>query len=348
LQWLLPALILSAALVAPAAPVRAGDAPAPGKAWTFSLYFENDLFSGTDRNYTNGVKLSWVSPDLSSYRKGAGLPDWAVPWVRRLPFVNTPGLQRNVALSLGQSMYTPEDTDRATLVRDDRPYAGWTYGGIAFHSKNESRLDTIEIQAGIVGPHAYAEETQRLVHELRGIDVPAGWDHQLDNEPGLVLIYERKIRVLDLRRAGGPGLDAITHLGAALGNVSTYANTGFELRAGWNLPSDFGDALIRPAGDTNAPVSARDPRLRGRRGLSLYAFGAASGRAVLHDVFLDGNTFTDSHSVDKEPLVGDLCAGVCLVYGRFKVSYAQVLRTREFERQDEHHTFGSVTLSMSF
>ncbi len=342
------AAILCALLLVIPVPAAAGDGPAPGKAWTFSFYFENDLFSGTDRNYTNGVKLSWVSPDLSSYREGGGLPEWAVPWVLKLPFINTPGLQRNVALSLGQSMYTPEDTARRTLIRDDRPYAGWTYGGIAFHSKNESRLDTIEIQAGIVGPHSYAEETQRLVHELRGIDVPAGWDHQLEDEPGLVLICERKNRVLDKRRPGGLGVDAITHLGAALGNVSTYANAGLEIRTGWNLPADFGDALIRPAGDTNAPVSARDPRLLQRGGFSLYAFGAVSGRLVLHDIFLDGNTFTGSHSVDKEALVADLCAGLCLVYGRFKVSYAQVLRTREFERQGEHHTFGSVTLSVSY
>ena len=26
--------------------------------WTQSIYFENDLFAGTDQNYTNGVKLS--------------------------------------------------------------------------------------------------------------------------------------------------------------------------------------------------------------------------------------------------------------------------------------------------
>ncbi len=342
------AALLSAALLACPAAGRADDASVPGKAWTFSLFFENDLFAGTDRNYTNGVKLSWTSPDLSSYRDSEELPDWALPWIRKLPFINTPGLQRNIALSLGQSMYTPHDTESARLVEDDRPYAGWTYGGIAFHSKDASRLDTIEIQAGMVGPTSYAEEIQRLVHELRGIDVPAGWDNQLHNEPGLELIYERKCRVLSKGRPGGPGADAITHLGAALGNISTYANAGLEIRAGWNLPADFGDALIRPAGDTNAPVSASDPRLLEKRAFSLYGFGAVSGRAVLHDVFLDGNTFTDSHSVDKEPLVADLSCGVCLVWGRFKISYAQVIRTREFERQEEHHAFGSVTLSVSY
>jgi hypothetical protein len=344
----LTALFLLGPLFGAVSPASAGDPQTPRTPWTFTFHFENDLFSGTDRNYTNGVKLSLTSPDLRSYREGGSLPEWALPWVKRLPFINAPGLHRNIALSLGQHMYTPEDTDRATLIRDDRPYAGWTYGAIAFHSKGESRLDTIEIQAGIVGPHSYAEETQRLVHELRGIDVPAGWDNQLEDEPGLVFIYERKNRVLDRRRPAGPGVDAITHLGAALGNVFTYANAGLQLRAGWNLPADFGTALIRPAGHTGAPVSARGRRIRRKGAFSLYAFGAVSGRAVLHNIFLDGNTFTDSHSVDKEPLVADLSAGLSLVYGRYKVSYAQVLRTREFERQDERHTFGSITLSVSY
>lgn len=341
-------VVLLAGLFGCIAAATAGEAPSPGEAWTFSLYFENDLFGGTDHNYTNGVKLSGISPDLSGYRESEEIPRWALPWIQKLPFINTPGLQRNLGLSIGQSMYTPQDTSRSSLVRDDRPYAGWTYLGVAFHSKDTSRLDTLEFQAGIVGPSSCADETQRMVHRLRGLEVPSGWDHQLHNEPGLALVYERKCRVLDKRRIGGPGLDAITHLGAALGNVSTYANAGIELRAGWNLPADFGDALIRPAGDTNAPVSARDPRLSGQDGFSLYAFGAISGRAVLHDIFLDGNTFKNSHSVDKEPLVADLSAGVCLVFGRFKLSYAQVIRTREFERQEKHHKFGSVTLSVSF
>jgi hypothetical protein len=79
---------------------------------TFSLYFENDFFGGTDRYYTNGVKLSWISPDLSDYAESDRLPGWSLPYIRRMPFINEPGFARNIALSLGQNIYTPRDKSR--------------------------------------------------------------------------------------------------------------------------------------------------------------------------------------------------------------------------------------------
>ena len=318
------------------------------KSGTFSFYFENDLFADTDQGYTNGVKLSWVSPDLTGYAQSDKLPEWTLPYIRRLPFINEPGLQRNIALCMGQNIYTPENISREDLIEDDRPYAGWAYFGIAFHSKDERRLDTIEIQFGMVGPASFAEQTQKFVHRLRDIQRPNGWDNQLKNEPGLAFIYERKLRLFQGGVNVGPGYDVIGHLGGTLGNVFTYANVGMEARAGWNIPTDFGDAIIRPAGDTNAPSSPRDPRLSRKYAFSLYAFSAVSGRAVLRDIFLDGNTFTDSHSVDKKYFIADFCAGVSLIIYRFKLSYAHVFRTKEFDSQKGNHSFGSITLSFSW
>lgn len=323
----------------------ADQAEAQEKSWTFSFYFENDLFADTDHNYTNGVKLTWISYDLTSYAESGKLPDWSLPYIHRLPFINEPGLQRNIALSIGQNMYTPQDISRQDLIDDDRPYAGWAYFGIAFHSKNDRHLDTMEVQLGIVGPASFAEETQSLVHELRGSQRPNGWDNQIKNEPGLSIVYERKLRLFQAGSCNDLGFDAITHLGGTLGNVYTYANTGMEVRAGLNIPTDFGDALIRPAGDTNAPVNARDTRLSEKNGFGLYVFSSVSGRVVLRDIFLDGNTFTDSHSVDKKYFVADVAAGVSLVIHHFKLSYAQVLRTKEFKGQQENHSFGSITIS---
>jgi lipid A 3-O-deacylase len=50
------------------------------KLGTFSLYFENDLFADTDQGYTNGIKLSWISPDLAGYAESGKLPDWSLPY----------------------------------------------------------------------------------------------------------------------------------------------------------------------------------------------------------------------------------------------------------------------------
>jgi hypothetical protein len=325
------------------------DHHAPDKSWTFTFRLENDLFAGTDRHYTNGIKLSWISPDLTRFRDSDQLPDWGKQIVNRLPYSQMEGLQRNIVFSIGQNMYTPADIEARELLRNDRPYAGWLYGSAAFHNKDYRHLDTFEVQAGFVGPVSLAEETQDLIHDLRGIDKANGWDNQIKNEPGLNLIYEHKDRILTPVTLSGFGFDAITHYGGALGNVFTYANAGLEMRLGWNLPTDFGTSLLRPGGETNAPADTQDPRFQEiGHGFSLHAFAAVSGRMVFHDIFLDGNTFRDSHSVDKEFLVGDLVYGISLIVDSVKVSYAQVLRTREFEGQDSGQNFGSISISYTY
>lgn len=321
----------------------------PEDSWTFTFRFENDLFGNTDRNYTNGVKFSWISPDLEWFRDSEALPEWGKRIIRKLPFSLEEGLQRNIAFSVGQMMFTPDNIQSRELIPDDRPYAGWLFMSAAFHNKDYRHLDTIEVQAGVVGDWSFAEETQDLVHDLRGIDSARGWDNQLENEPGLAIIYEHKDRVIRPGTFFGLGFDAITHYGGTVGNVYTYANAGIEFRFGWNLPTDFGTSLIRPGGDTNAPSDTQDPRYRRtRESLSLHAFAAASGRLVFRDIFLDGNTFHDSHSVDRKLLVGDFILGVSLIVERFKLSYAQVLRTREFEGQPSGHNFGSVSISYTY
>ena len=315
---------------------------------TFSVYFENDMFSGTDQHYTNGVKLSWISPDLTDYAKTDRLPKWSLSVIQHLPFINEPGLQRNVVLSVGQNMYTPSDIKHEALIEDDRPYAGWTYAGIGLHSKNQRRLDSMEIQAGIIGPDSFAEETQQWVHELRGLQRPNGWDNQVKNELGLAVVYERKWRFFSSDTLDTTGWDLIPHLGAALGNVYTYANAGVEARWGWNIPRDFGISLIRPAGESNAPVDSDDLRISLRRSFSLYVFIMADGRAVLRNIFLDGNTFAGSHDIDKTYFVTDLGAGAGLMLDRFKLCYTQVVRTKEFKKQKKNQVFGSITFSFTY
>ncbi len=329
-------------------PGRLSAQDAYDNSWTFSVHFENDLFADTDQNYTSGVKFSWVSPDLTRYRDDKQLPEWIYPYIEALPFINEPDRERNIVISLGQSIYTPQDTERTDLITGDRPYAGWLYLGLGFHSKTKIQLDTMEIQLGVVGELSLAKQAQILVHKLRDISTPKGWQHQLETEPGLNLIYERNWRHELAGGDRGLGFDVVTHAGAALGSVYTYANLGFEVRAGWNLPQDFGTSTIRPGGDTNDPVTKSDPRRATDTSFGFHLFTFADGRAVARDIFLDGNTFSDSHSVDKENFVGDFAIGAALIYRRFKLSFAKVFRSREFVGQPSNHRFGSITLSYTF
>ena len=335
-------IILLAALLLPASVLAEADQHNP---WAQSIFFENDLFDGTDSNYTNGVKYSLISPDLSPHAKQGLMPRKVLELIHKIPYLRDSGPEysHRAEFSFGQNMYTPSDTDRTDLVSDDRPYAGWSYVGLAYHRRTEfvqhlDFLDSVELQLGIVGPQAYAKETQDLVHDLRGIDRAEGWDNQLKNEPGLVVAFERKwLFYPDV--TGALAADAIVHAGGAVGNVATYLNSGLEIRYGLNLPRSFGVSLIRPAGSTLFKP-ARKP--------SVYLFGAVDGRYVVRDIFLDGNTFTDSHSIDKKDWVADLAAGVTFSYGNLMLTYTHVTRTREFDGQDDVHHFGSMTLSFFY
>nr|WP_246394640.1 lipid A-modifier LpxR family protein [Microbulbifer rhizosphaerae] len=66
--------------------------------------------------------------------------------------------------------------------------------------------------------------------------------------------------------------------------------------------------------------------------------------AVFHDITLDGNTWKDSHSVQRNPLVADLGVGVAASYGKWKFAFARYLRSREFEEQAELPQLGSLAV----
>ncbi|WP_246480313.1 lipid A deacylase LpxR family protein [Motiliproteus sediminis] len=323
--------------------------------WVGNLYFENDLFEETDQNYTNGIRVSLISPVLASFTDDPQLAPWIIALNKAMRGV-LPGdegnclQERRLVFSIGQSIYTPEDINATEVVSDQRPYAGWLYTGVAYNLRRDNRLDTLGLNLGMVGPAALGQETQDFIHELRGFAKFQGWDNQLDNEPGLQLIWEQKRKWGNTRAFGGWGSDLILHGGGSLGNVATYLNAGGEVRLGWNIPDDFGTSALRPGGDNSAPGADYHPspldaaRLdKLRRGVHLFA--SLDGRWVLRDIFLDGNSFSDSHSVDKEPLVADLAYGVALVLGDLEISYARILRTKEFTTQPSSHDYGSLSLS---
>ncbi len=72
-----------------------------------------------------------------------------------------------------------------------------------------------------------------------------------------------------------------------------------------------------------------------------------NNRFVMHDIFLDGNTFTDSHNVNRNNWVSDFAAGLGISYGKVMISLTQMPRTREFKEQMDNHSFGSITLLFS-
>jgi len=337
-----------------------------------TLRLENDLFAGTDRNYTNGVALTLVSRDLEGSPRPECLPapigwdarfiGWADPGFWRDS--DGPSVSQNIAVRFGQAMYTPEDKTRTDVIEDDRPYAGLLYLGLAWNRRvhpQASRyemLDVRELTLGVIGPWSLAEQSQNLVHRVRGIERFRGWGNQLRNEPAFQMAMERKFKpyVADAVRSGR-GSDVIGGYALRVGNIETAASTGVEFRFGWNIPNDFGSYPIRPGAENRPPSAVADlrtatpPSLRAPKP-GAHVFLNLDAKAVAWDFSLDGNLFRRSHHVSRRPFVAQAALGVSsqwIIAGRgVRLAIMRVWRTREFDQQAGQHTFGSIALSLEF
>ncbi len=315
---------------------------------TYSFTLDNDLFANRDRDYSAGFKAAWSSPNVRSFADDDCLPPWLQRAGQLFTQVYSPTVEQgNVTFTFGQAMYTPRDKAGTALIVNDRPYAGWTYLGFGYNTRSKLRLDSFEVNLGVVGPWSHAREAQRFVHKVRKLEQFEGWDNQLKNEFGAQLVFERKYRTEFLQNPdsrAGFGFDVIPHYGFSLGNVATYANAGVELRAGWGLPDDFGTSPIRPAGDNSAPRTA-DGVSQFTRQIGAHVFASVDGRGVARNIFLDGNTIRDSHSVKKKYAVADVAVGIAANFGVYKVAYVRVFRTQEFAGQVAAPRYGSITIS---
>jgi lipid A 3-O-deacylase len=316
---------------------------------TISFYLENDAIAQTDSQYTNGFKLTWISKDMRTYRNEDGMPQCLCPVVSKLPFINSPAYQKNYYFSLGQNMYTPSDTDRVDLIKDDRPYAGLTYFAFGFNSKDIHRMDTLELDIGIVGPHSYAANLQNIIHRLINSKKANGWANQLKDEPILDISYERKWRVLSSSLGNGFSYDIIPHAGLSVGNILTSGIVGGQIRFGYNVPDDFGTFLIWPGSETNAPIDQKDVRFSSEnKRFGFHLFFGLDASAIARNLLLDGNTFRHSHSVHKKPFVNRAFGGVCFLIHRYKITLANVKESKEFYSQKRAAKYGSLTVSYSY
>ena len=337
-----------------------------------TLRLENDLFTGTDRNYTNGVALTLVSRDLQGALRPECLPR-PIGWYARFigwadpEFWRDSGAQassQNLVVRFGQSMYTPEDKTRTDLIPDDRPYAGLLYLSLAWNRRihpqaaSYEMLDVRELTLGVIGPWSLAEKSQDLVHRVRGIERFRGWDNQLRNEPAFQMAMERKFKSYT-EGAVQPGWDSdvIGSYALRIGNIETAASTGVEWRAGWNIPNDFGSYPIRPGAENRPPSAVADLRTTTPQSAlapkpGAHVFLNLEAKAVAWDFSLDGNLFRHSHHVSRRPWVVQAAIGISsqwIVAGHgVRLAVMRVWRTREFDQQIGRHAFGSIALSIEF
>ena len=307
---------------------------------------ENDsLYTDDDRHYSQGLRLSDLTPDIAP-GSNANRPFDLVGGV--LPIFSQDksdkASPRRMALFLGHSIFTPENKTLKPPDLSDRPYGAWLYmGGSLLQESHGNMLENLEISLGVVGPAALGKLVQNDFHQFVGVTPSRGWSKEIHNEPGLVVTYERLWRISLLGDAD-IGLDVVPQLGATVGNIFTYGSAGALLRFGKNLQVDYGGARIRPALSGTDYFNAS--RLDGKLGYSIYA--GFQGRAVAQNIFLDGSAFHQDPSVDKKPLVADFQAGVSVFWSDdLQLNFSAVRRTREFQGQNSPDNIGTASISFS-
>jgi lipid A 3-O-deacylase len=331
LKFAWPLLGMAAALLT-GGTSHAAPAPQPGSTWT--IQGENDAITttpgGSDRFYTNGLRLGWTSGT-------DGVPD-AVAHASRVVWGD--GITR-ISFNITQQIYTPADIRRTTPDPRDRPLAGYLAGTFSVLHDTEHSRSVVAVTVGMTGPAALGRTVQNGWHELIRIPINKGWGSQLPNEPQLQLLAERTWRV-GLARAGGLETDLLPSLTAGVGTVRDYIQTGFILRLGQGLERDFGVARIRP-GVTGGDAFAAAP------GVAWYVFAGANGQAVARDLFLDGTLWQRSAHVRRNWFLGAMEAGVAVIWHGVRLSYTQTWQTQSFRGQRGGlFNFGSVAASVHF
>lgn len=314
---------------------------------TAKIYWENDgaLHDPTDsydRHYTNGFAIVLEHQ-----------PDWADSAIEYMPFAETfasrHGKPRTGAgYLLSQLIFTPTRLRATAPIPTDQPYAGYLYGGVFLQRQGDYRrsdhisvLDHFEINIGVVGEEALGKDIQTWVHDtFQGRD-PRGWDNQLATEVTAQFYYRRKWRAdlgsINTGFMGDLDMQVIPQVGVALGTVYRQADAAITFRIGQQLPDDFGPGRIRDLQSTTG-----DPFLYD--GWSWYAFASLGGRAVQHELFLDGSNYSDpSLSVDREPFVGEVQAGLAVSYRpnvnhRFDLSWGLTIHTDTFDGPGDQGT----------
>jgi hypothetical protein len=353
LAWAVAALLVGTASAA-AQGVPIDTHPEPDELRNvFSFQVENDFFNivgKSDRDYTNGLRIGWLSPALPDLPEGLAALTNFPTFFGEGPVTS---VTRRVGISVGQNLYTPQDTETSQPIFNDRPYAAWLYAAFAlqqtYKRRNEHtgvedpvRLDTIQLDLGVVGPAAGGAFVQNNFHRLINDDTANGWANQLHNEPTIDLVFERRWRVAHDTLVETPRLeyDVVPTIGAAVGNVSIYASAGGIVRIGRELHADFGPPRARPALPGSEGFVGR--------GFGWYFFFGVNGEAVARNMFLDGNTDRNSLHVTHRPLVAEGTAGLALFFRGVRVSFTQVVRTPEFFERDRFDQYASINVSFRY
>lgn len=315
---------------------------------TLLLVYENDsnFNPHIDKYYTAGISLKFYSKDLQkSKNKGFYTFMHAISAPTFFPKALSRYLGEeddfatSFGMSLSQEIYAPKDRFSNPPPKQDHPYGGFLYTSIMLQNRFKYILEQFEVALGIVGKDALAKQVQDTIHEARNVKKLAGWDTQLQNEGIFNLYYRLSLSIPQVYEKTKHIVDIMPQVSFAAGNAKSHAQANLIARVGYNLSQNSLMPHINSGFVSTLPS---------RYGFSIEAYMGLGVRAVVRNIFLQGNSFAPRKDIEVNRGVGEFIFGVSLNYKRFFLSYSAITRTKEFVSQDMPSTFGSILLGVSF
>ena len=296
-----------------------------------NFHMENDADFRTDEAYTYGADISVLFQlDNADYL--------------HIPFTAYKMQDNYISFSYAHKMYTPEDLDRADLIVDDRPYAGYMYLQSGLYQSSNKRLKSLIFELGCIGPSTGMKHVQDAIHSIIGSHDPKGWSHQLHDEVTFQVNFSDKYYI-DMQPVFGLEANLVPEYGFELGNVSTKVYTAALYRFGWNIAKDYGSYAVDNTSYSKIQLD-KDKVYKDEWGFSFNL--SLKANLIAQNIFLDGNTIVESHSVEKNHFTVDGGYGVSLSYGHWGFDYIRTHTTKEFKLQDSPNSYGSFLFSYNY
>lgn len=281
------------------------------------VHYDNDTFSGTDRNYTMGYSVEVVSPFFRNN---------PVNFI----FIKPKNSVTKYGIATENIGFSPGNIQSREIQQGERPFSAvfmLKSFAIATNSLNQSRL-TSSFNIGVIGPGAFGEEVQVYVHKSTGKPIPEGWHNQMKND--LVLNYEVGYEKQVFRALNC--LSLITNSNLRLGTLYTNASLGASATVG----------II------NSPFTTEYQR----KPIRLYCYSQVIGSLIGYDATLQGGAFNNRNSYiipasDLERFTGQLNYGLVLQAKILYFEYFRTALTREFAYGDPTK-WGGLKLGVQF
>lgn len=276
----------------------------------FRINYENDFFTASDRDYTQGILIEKVHPAFTRF-----------PLMKLLWHPSNSVIKYGLAIE--HNAYTPNEIDRYAIQYGDRPYAGVLLFKTFLIAENFTKhlRTSVSLSTGIIGPAAGGEQMQRTIHHWINYTQPQGWHNQIQND--LVLNYQVNAEKELFQFENHFSLSAIAS--ARLGTLSDKLAGGFTAMLG-SFRSPF-----------HTPQS--------KRSFQWYLYGQLAANAVAYDASLQGGLFKRSSvytipatSVSRWTLQNKF--GIVLVFHAFCLEYYHTGTTQEFSSSIYHRTGG--------